>query len=85
MAISNLTTEHLSELTSEKISSALEVFKPYIEEPVLSDEKKDEFRDKFCEAWPAIKKGLIILKFVTPDNVDRVIDAVIALGDSICG
>lgn len=39
----------------------------------------------FCQLWPVVKEGLKLLKNIVPVWAKWLIDAVIALGDKICG
>lgn len=51
----------------------------------FSNPNVEVFKAKWCKAWPVVKKLLQIAKIFTPDLVDRLIDALIALGDANCG
>lgn len=39
----------------------------------------------FCSLWPTIKVGLELLKNIVPPWAKWLIDAVIAIGDRLCG
>ena len=44
----------------------------------------EKFKAKWCPIWPYVRVLLNIAKIFTNDRVDKVIDALLALGDEVC-
>jgi hypothetical protein len=44
----------------------------------------EKFKTKWCPIWPYVRVLLNIAKIFTNDRVDKVIDALLALGDEVC-
>jgi hypothetical protein len=44
----------------------------------------EKFKSKWCPIWPYVRVLLNIAKIFTNDRVDKVIDALLALGDEVC-
>lgn len=44
----------------------------------------ERFKKKYCPWWPVARKLLMLAKIFTNDTIDRVIDALIELGDGVC-
>ncbi|MBU2912738.1 hypothetical protein [Reichenbachiella agariperforans] len=50
-----------------------------------SDEAVSDFIEKFKDAWGTIEFVLGLIQILTPNNVDKVIDDVLEIGDWIAG
>ncbi|TXI88286.1 MAG: hypothetical protein E6Q37_00460 [Crocinitomicaceae bacterium] len=44
----------------------------------------EKFMNKWCSWWPIARILLTVAKAFTNDKVDKVIDALLKLGDSVC-
>lgn len=44
---------------------------------------KESWQDEFQKVWDIIKPATSLVKLVTPDKVDKIIDEVVILGDEI--
>jgi hypothetical protein len=44
----------------------------------------EKFKTKWCPIWPYVRVLLNIAKLFTNDRVDKVIDALLGLGDEVC-
>ena len=45
----------------------------------------EAFKSKYCAWWPIARILFVIGKIFTKDKGDQVMDALIALGDEVCG
>lgn len=54
---------------------------------VHAPDKRAEFADKFCRAWPTFKGLLVTLKDLpfTGPKVDHALEQIVQVGDDICG
>ncbi|MGL5889221.1 MAG: hypothetical protein ACRC3B_05015 [Bacteroidia bacterium] len=57
--------------------------------PKAHDRNLDEvnealFKDKFCKHWSVIRPVLNTAKIFTPEKIDRIIDKLIEVGDTLC-
>lgn len=50
-----------------------------------SEATENDFVEKFQDAWDYIEPKLELVQLVTPNNVDKVLDDVIEIGDWIAG